>query len=68
MNVLKVLFILYVIIFGYAFLEMIYAYILSIMIASIAFTIYAIKKLPIVKGAGTDPMGKDGTFDLASGR
>ena len=63
MNVLKVLFIVSVIALGYSFLEMIYAYILSIVIASIAFIIYAIKKLPIVTvkstSAETDPVRKE---------
>jgi O-antigen/teichoic acid export membrane protein len=59
MNVLKVLFIVSVIALGYSFLKMIYAYILSIVIASIAFIIYAIKKLPVVRGADTDSMRKE---------
>jgi O-antigen/teichoic acid export membrane protein len=61
MNVLKVLFILYVIILGYSFLEMIYAYILSIVIASVAFIIYTIKKLPVVRNANNTayPMRKE---------
>ncbi len=59
MNVLKVLFIVSVIILGYSFLEMISAYTLSIVITSVAFIIYAIKKLPIVRGAGTDPIIKE---------
>ena len=59
MNVLKVLFIVSVIILGYAFIEMVYAYILSIMIASIAFMVYAIKKLPAVRGADTYPVRKE---------
>ena len=59
-NVLKVLFIVSVIFLGYTFLEIIYAYILSIVIASIAFIIYAIKKLSrIMSAAGTDSVRKE---------
>lgn len=47
MNILKVSFIAFVIILGYSFLEMIYAYLLSIVIGSIAFILYSIKKLPV---------------------
>ncbi len=59
MNVLKVLFIVSVIILGYSFLEMIYSYILSIVIASVAFIIYTIRKLSVVNSAGRDPMRKE---------
>ena len=46
MNMLKVAFIVFVIALGYSFLEMIYAYLLSIVIASTSFILYSIKKLP----------------------
>ena len=63
MNVLKVLFIVSVIILGYSFLEMVYAYILSIVIASIAFVAYSVKKLPLVRSTSSDtskyPMRKE---------
>jgi O-antigen/teichoic acid export membrane protein len=58
-NVLKVVFIISVIVLGYAFLELMYAYVLAIVIASIAFVIYAIKKLSSIRSAGTDPMRKE---------
>ena len=59
MNILKVSFIAFVIILGYSFLEIIYAYLLSIVIGSIAFILYSIKKLPVGitntdSGANTD--------------
>lgn len=47
MNILKVAFIAFVIVLGYSFLEIIYAYLLSIVIASTSFILYAIKKLPV---------------------
>ena len=47
MNILKVAFIVFVIVLGYSFLEIIYAYLLSIVIASTSFILYAIKKLPV---------------------
>ena len=63
MNVLKALFIVSVIILGYSFLEMVYAYILSIVIASIAFVAYSVKKLPLVRSTRSDtlkyPMRKE---------
>jgi len=58
MNMLKVSFIAFVIVLGYSFLEIIYAYLLSIVIASIVFIIYAVKKLPLKK-ISADPAMKD---------
>jgi len=60
LNVLKVLFITTVILLGYSFIELIYAYTLPIVITSIAFMVYAIKKLPLIehKSADTHPMRK----------
>jgi O-antigen/teichoic acid export membrane protein len=66
MNMLKVAFIAFVIVLGYSFLEIIYAYLLSIVIAAIAFIIYSIRKLPIeIAKTGTgattdaDPVTKE---------
>jgi O-antigen/teichoic acid export membrane protein len=58
MNMLKVSFIALVILLGYSFLEIIYAYSLSIAISSIAFIIYAVKKLPL-KNINADPVTKE---------
>ena len=61
MNVLKVLFIAIAILLGCSLLGMVYAYLLSIVIASIAFIIYAVKKLPLKSRsrAAEDPVTKD---------
>ncbi|RZN40552.1 MAG: flippase [Methanophagales archaeon ANME-1-THS] len=58
-NVLKVVFIVSALILGYAFLELMYAYVLSTVIASLLFLVYALKKLPLLRGAGADPMQKE---------
>ena len=47
MNILKLLFIVSVIILGYSFIELVYAYVLSIVVASLIFTVYTVKKLPV---------------------
>ena len=47
MNILKLLFIVSVIILGYSFVELVYAYVLSIVVASLIFTVYTVKKLPV---------------------
>lgn len=57
-SVLKLVFIIPIIILGYSFLDLVYAYIIAIVIVSVAFVIYTIKKLPIsIKGG--EPMGKE---------
>jgi O-antigen/teichoic acid export membrane protein len=58
MNMLKVSFIALVIVLGHSFLEMIYAYLLSIVIAAIAFIIYAVKKLSL-KNISADSVTKE---------
>lgn len=58
-SVLKVISIISAIILGYTFIQMIYAYTISIVVAAIFFTIYAIKKLSIVSGTDKYPMRKE---------
>lgn len=58
-NLLKVLFIVSAIILGSAFLELMYAYVLATMIASLLFIVYAVKKLPFPKGTAPDPIQKE---------
>lgn len=57
-SVLKLVFIIPVIIFGYSFLELVYTYITGIVVASLAFVAYTAKKLP-VDMKGSEPMGKE---------
>ena len=52
MNVLKVAFVALAIAIGCSFSQIIHAYVLSIVIAAIAFIIYAVKRLPIVGETG----------------
>ena len=58
-SVLKVVFIVSVIYLGYTFLEMMYAYLLSIVISAAVFIIYAVKKLGIVRSKDTYTVRKE---------
>lgn len=57
-SVLKLVFIIPVIILGYSFLDLVYAYMIAIVIVSLAFVVYTIKKLPVGISGG-EPMGKE---------
>lgn len=57
-SILKLVFIIPFIILGYSFLDLVFSYIMAIVIVSIAFVAYTIKKLPVNLSDG-QPMSKE---------
>lgn len=57
-SILKLVFIIPAIIFGYSILELVYMYITAIVVTSLVFVAYTVKKLPVGIN-GREPMGKE---------